>query len=109
MIFASFIRKAQDVKDIRQTLGEAGKAIYIMVKIENHEGIRNFPDILEQTDGVMVARGDMGMSCCTQLSQDKRSLLSEKALCDLVESANSSCAPPQVLRSRLRRSSSPRR
>jgi pyruvate kinase len=61
MIFASFIRKAQDVVDIRETLGDAGKAIYIMVKIENHEGIRNFPAILEKTDGVMVARGDMGM------------------------------------------------
>lgn len=61
MIFASFIRKAQDVKDIRETLGEAGKSIYIMVKIENHEGIRNFPAILAETDGVMVARGDMGI------------------------------------------------
>lgn len=61
MIFASFIRKSQDVKDIRETLGTEGKAIYIMVKIENHEGIRNFADILAETDGVMVARGDMGI------------------------------------------------
>ncbi|KAG0167726.1 Pyruvate kinase [Apophysomyces sp. BC1034] len=61
MIFASFIRRAQDVKDIRRVLGDKGKHIKIICKIENHQGCKNFDEILTETDGVMIARGDMGI------------------------------------------------
>ena len=57
MVFASFVRRGQDVKDIREVLGEDGKHIKIISKIENHQGVMNFDDILAETDGVMVARG----------------------------------------------------
>ncbi|KAG0170977.1 Pyruvate kinase [Apophysomyces sp. BC1034] len=61
MVFASFVRSGQDVKDIREVLGHEGRHIKIISKIENHQGVKNFDDILKETDGVMVARGDMGI------------------------------------------------
>ncbi|KAG9543776.1 pyruvate kinase, partial [Aureobasidium melanogenum] len=61
MIFASFIRSGDDVKAIREVLGEEGKDIQIISKVENQQGVNNFDDILRETDGVMVARGDLGI------------------------------------------------
>jgi len=61
MVFASFIRRASDVKRIREVFGEAGKHVQIISKIENQQGVNNFAEILAETDGVMVARGDLGI------------------------------------------------
>lgn len=60
-VAASFVRKPSDVHAVRETLGAKGENIMIISKIENAEGLENFDEILKVTDGVMVARGDMGV------------------------------------------------
>jgi pyruvate kinase len=60
-IAASFVRKASDVLKIREVLGPENQSVKIICKIENQEGLENYDEILEVTDGIMVARGDMGM------------------------------------------------
>eukprot|EP00013_Stygamoeba_regulata_P008017 CAMPEP_0177683052 /NCGR_PEP_ID=MMETSP0447-20121125/31586_1 /TAXON_ID=0 /ORGANISM="Stygamoeba regulata, Strain BSH-02190019" /LENGTH=513 /DNA_ID=CAMNT_0019192595 /DNA_START=68 /DNA_END=1609 /DNA_ORIENTATION=+ len=60
-IAASFIRKAADVEEILNLPGVRDANIKIISKIENQEGLENFAEILAVTDGIMVARGDLGV------------------------------------------------
>ena len=60
MVFASFIRKPGDIDSVNSALG-AGDKIMVIAKIENQEGCDNLLDILTVADGIMVARGDLGI------------------------------------------------
>lgn len=61
-IAMSFVRSADDVKEVRNLLNRhSGEEIEIIAKIENREGVKNLDEILRYSDGIMIARGDMGV------------------------------------------------
>lgn len=60
-IAASFVRCREDILEVRKILDEHNSHMKIIAKIENMQGIRNLEDILTVSDGIMVARGDMGV------------------------------------------------
>lgn len=60
-IALSFVREASDVVELKELLGDKGKKIKIISKIEDPEGVKNLEEIIDESDAVMVARGDLGI------------------------------------------------
>ena len=60
-IALSFVRSAEDIRQLRELLAERGQNVKVIAKIEDQEGVSNIHDIVRAADGVMVARGDLGI------------------------------------------------
>jgi pyruvate kinase len=65
-IAVSFVRTARDVRNIKNRIAETGRKIPIIAKIEKPEGVQAIDEILAEADGIMVARGDLGIEISTQ-------------------------------------------
>ncbi len=59
-IALSFVREATDIRQLKQLMGSKTGKVNIIAKIEDQEGVRNLEDIIQESDGIMVARGDLG-------------------------------------------------
>jgi len=62
----SFVRKAEDIHEIKRIIAERGKKTMVIAKIEKPEAIRNIDEIIAVTDGIMVARGDLGVEIAAE-------------------------------------------
>lgn len=75
-IAISFVRTAKDVKEIKTIIRNNNSEIPVISKIEKHEAVKNFFEILEESDGIMVARGDLGV----EMSIDEVPLIQKKII-----------------------------
>ncbi len=60
-IAQSFVRQAEDIRRIMDIIKNKNSHIMVIAKIEKHEAVTNFNSILKQADGIMIARGDLGV------------------------------------------------
>lgn len=98
-IAASFVRKPSDVLEIRRVLEEnKGDDIKIIAKIENQEGLENFDDIVKVADGIMIARGDLGV----EIPTEEVPVVQKKIIRKCIESGKPVITATQMLDSMIR-------
>lgn len=94
----SFVRNAQDVKEIQDLLDAKNSKVKIIAKIENQEGVENIDEILEVVHGVMVARGDLGI----EIPQEKIPLVQRQLIRKCVEAKKPVIVATQMLHSMIK-------
>jgi pyruvate kinase len=96
-IALSFVRKAEDIEELKWIIKDHGLSIPVVAKIEKPEAIRNFASILKATDAVMVARGDLGV----EINAEKVPLIQKKIIRDCNEAGKPVITATQMLESMI--------
>lgn len=95
---ASFARTKEDILAVRKILDERGSRMKIIAKIENMQGINNLEEIIEVSDGIMVARGDMGV----EVAMEEVPILQKKMIKMAVEKGKHVITATQMLESMIK-------
>lgn len=95
---ASFARTREDILEVKKILDERGSRMKIIAKIENMQGINNLEEIIEVSDGIMVARGDMGV----EVAMEEVPILQKKMIKMAVEKGKHVITATQMLESMIK-------
>ncbi|SMO75471.1 pyruvate kinase [Balnearium lithotrophicum] len=95
LIALSFVRKAKDVLELKELLNELGANIPVVAKIEKPEAVKNIDEIISVSDGIMVARGDLGV----ELPIEKVPLIQKQLIRKANESGKPVITATQMLKS----------
>lgn len=95
---ASFARTKEDILEVKKILNDYGSRMKIIAKIENMQGINNLEEIIEVSDGIMVARGDMGV----EVAMEEVPILQKKMIKMAVEKGKHVITATQMLESMIK-------
>lgn len=97
MVAASFVQRADDIRTARKVAAEKGKEIFLVAKIEKSEAVENLESIVREADGVMVARGDLGV----ELSFERVPVVQKKIILEANRFAKPVITATQMLESMI--------
>ncbi len=100
MVFLSFVRSAEDVKDVHAIMDDVGRRIPVLAKVEKPQAVENLEGIVEAFDGVMVARGDLGV----ELPLEEVPIVQKRAVQMCREAAKPVIVATQMLESMMENS-----
>src|SRR5438094_364769 len=97
IVAVSFVQRAEDIRMARRVAEEKGREIFVVAKIEKKEAVEDLEEIVKEADGVMVARGDLGV----ELSLERIPIVQKRIIFEANRSAKPVITATQILESMI--------